>query len=80
VSRSFAWALYNLGRFEDAERVYRRVLALHPSDLAMQAGVGWCLLRRGRRGEAEAEFREVLRVSPENTAALTGLAAATAPD
>jgi len=80
VSRSFAWALYNLGRFEDAERVYRRVLALHPSDLAMQAGVGWCLLRRGRRGEAQSEFQEVLRVSPENTAALTGLAAATAPD
>ena len=80
VSRSLAWALYNLGRFDDAERVYRRVLALHPSDLAMRAGVGWCLLRRGRRAEAEAAFREVLRVSPENTAALTGLAAVTAPD
>ena len=80
VSRSLAWALYNLGRFDDAERVYRRVLALHPSDLAMRAGVGWCLLRRGRRAEAEAEFREVLRVAPENTAALTGLAAVTAPD
>jgi len=78
VSRSLAWALYNLGRFDDAERVYRRVLALHPSDLAMRAGVGWCLLRRDRRAEAEAEFRKVLRVSPENAAARAGLAAATA--
>ena len=79
VSRSLAWALYNLGRFDQAERVYRRVLALHPSDLAMRAGVGWCLLRRGRRGEAEAEFRKVLRVSPQNASARTGLTTATAP-
>ena len=79
VSRSLAWALYNLGRFDDAERVYRRVLVLHPSDLTMQAGVGWCLLRRGRPAEAEAEFREVLRVAPENASARTGLATATAP-
>jgi Flp pilus assembly protein TadD len=79
VSRSLAWALYNLGRFDNAERVYRRVLELHPSDLTMQAGVGWCLLRRGRPAEAEAEFREVLRVAPENASARTGLASATAP-
>ncbi len=79
VSRSLAWALYNLGRFDDAERVYRRVLVLHPSDLTMQAGVGWCLLRRGRPAEAEAEFREVLRVAPENASARTGLATVTAP-
>lgn len=79
VSRSLAWALYNLGRFDEAERVYRRVLVLHPSDLTMQAGVGWCLLRRGRPAEAEAEFREVLRVAPENASARTGLATVTAP-
>jgi Flp pilus assembly protein TadD len=79
VSRSLAWALYNLGRFDNAERVYRRILELHPSDLTMQAGVGWCLLRRGRPAEAEAEFREVLRVAPENASARTGLASATAP-
>ena len=79
VSRSLAWALYNLGRFDNAERVYRRILELHPSDLTMQAGVGWCLLRRGRPAEAESVFREVLRVAPENASARTGLATATAP-
>lgn len=76
ISRSLAWALYNLGRFDQAERAYRRIVALHPSDLEMRAGIGWCLLRRGRRADAAAEFRAVLAVSPENAAALAGLHAA----
>lgn len=76
ANRRLALALYNLGRFEQAEQVYRQVLAGYPSDLEMLSGVGWCAVRRGRREEAAAAFRQVLSVSPEDATARAGLTAA----
>lgn len=72
--RRMALCLYQLGRFDDAERVYRRVLELHPSDLEMLEGIGWCQLRRGEAAAAAASFREVLAVSPRSAGAAAGLA------
>lgn len=78
AKRRLALSLYNLGRFEPAEQMYRQVLTAYPSDLEMLSGVGWCSLRRGHRDEALASFRGVLAVSPEDATARAGLAAANA--
>ncbi len=69
-----AWALYNLGRFDEAEVAYRRVLELYPSDVDMRGGLGWCLLELGRPVDAATQFRSVLRVAPTDATALQGLA------
>ncbi len=69
-----AWALYNLGRYDEAEVAYRRVLDLYPGDADLRAGLGWCLLKQDRPGDAAIQFRSVLRVAPSHTTALEGLA------
>lgn len=74
-----AWALYNLGRFAESERVYRRVLELYPANLEMRSGLGWAQLKQGKKAEAQKTFRGVLAVSPKNSAALDGLAAVSTP-
>ena len=47
-------ALLRLGRFTDAESVYRRALALEPGDLTARAGLGKMALFAGRVAEAES--------------------------
>jgi len=74
-----AWALFNLGRFAESERVYVRVLELYPADLEMRSGLGWALLKQGKTAAALKTFRAVLAVSPKNRSAHDGAAAATAP-
>lgn len=73
-SRS-AWASYNLGRYADAEQLYRGVLADYPGDVEMRAGLGWTLLKQGKAGAARKEFEAVLHVAPKHPSALSGLAA-----
>lgn len=70
-----ALVLYRVQRYNDAEALYRRVLALYPSDVEMQLGVAWCLLKRGRAKDAAAVFRAVLTLSPDNASAKEGLEA-----
>jgi tetratricopeptide (TPR) repeat protein len=69
-----AWALYNLGRYDEAEVAYRRVLELYPADVDMRSGLGWCLLKLDRPVDAATQFRTVLRVAPTDPTALEGLA------
>jgi tetratricopeptide (TPR) repeat protein len=70
-----AWALYNLGRYDEAEVAYRRVLELYPGDTEMRTGLGWCLLKLDRGADSAAQFRQVLRVDPADASAQQGLAA-----
>jgi tetratricopeptide (TPR) repeat protein len=74
ASARLAWALYNQGRFPEAEVVYRKVLASYPADLEMRAGLAWSLLEQGKHAPAEAEFRRILEVAPEHPGARSGLA------
>jgi len=70
-----AWALYNLGRYDDAEVAYRRVLELYPGDMDMRSGLAWCLLKQNLGVDAAAQFRIVLQVDPTHATAQEGLAA-----
>jgi len=75
ASSRHAWALYNLGRYDDAEVAYRRILALYPADVDLRSGLGWCLLKQDRGSDAATQFRTVLQVAPTHDTALEGLAA-----
>ena len=70
-----AWALFNLGRHDEARRAYARVLQSFPADLNMQAGLAWSLLKLGKKPEAKRAFMNVIRRSPKNASALSGLKA-----
>ena len=50
----FAVQLKGLGRLDDAERYYRRALALDPKSLLAQSGLVQVLVRSGKLDEAEA--------------------------
>ncbi|QQR90058.1 MAG: tetratricopeptide repeat protein [Myxococcales bacterium] len=69
-----ALALYNLGRFADAQKVYNSVVVDYPSDVEMMSGIGWCQLKQGKAQEAIQTFEKALLISPEHSSALQGLA------
>jgi len=70
-----AFALYNRGRYSEAEALYRRVLGRYPSDADARAGLGWCLLKQGKRPEARQAFQAAARVAPRSPTVLDGLTA-----
>jgi tetratricopeptide (TPR) repeat protein len=61
-------------RLQDAERFYRRVLALSPRDSEALSGVGELELLRGAPQEAGARFREALASNADYLPALVALA------
>ena len=75
ASTRHAWILYNLGRYDDAEQIYRSVLRSFPANLEMRAGLGWSELAQGRKADARAAFAEVLRFSPQDSSATKGIKA-----
>jgi len=78
AGRRLALSLYQLGRFAEAEAVYRSVLASYPSDLDMLSGIGWSRLRQGDQTGARRAFAAVLEIAPRHVSAKTGLAASKA--
>ncbi len=68
-----AYSLYNLGRFDEAEKHYERLVTLYPSDVEMKAGLAWCLLKQGNKSKARALFEDVLKIAPSHASALDGL-------
>lgn len=68
-----AFAAFNLGRYADAERRYRRTLELYPSVVEMQAGLAWTLLKSGDGKAAATIFRRVVTLAPAYQSARTGL-------
>jgi tetratricopeptide (TPR) repeat protein len=71
-----AFAVYNQGRYKEAEGLYRRVLARYPSDAVARSGLGWSLIKQGRRSEAWRELRDASLASPRLPAVVDGLEAA----
>jgi Flp pilus assembly protein TadD len=61
-----------LGNRRTGEKEYRHALALSPSDVSAQLGLGKLLMRDDIKG-AEAAFRAVVANAPNNAAALTDL-------
>jgi tetratricopeptide (TPR) repeat protein len=71
-----AFAVYNRGRYPEAEALYRRVLARYPSDADARAGLGWSLLKQGKRADARQAFLAASRTAPRSPTVVEGLAAA----
>lgn len=68
-----AYACYNLGRYADAAKYYKKVLDLYPGDIDMRSGYGWSLFKQGKFQPAKTEFKTILQVSPKHAAALEGI-------
>jgi len=71
-----AFAVYNRGRFPEAESLYRRVLGQYPSDADARSGLGWALLKQGKHPEARQAFLAASRTAPRSPTVVEGLSAA----
>jgi protein O-GlcNAc transferase len=68
-----AFAVYNLGRYPEAEGLYRRLSAAYPSDVDVRDGLAWSLIKMGKGVDAVKELHAVLDVAPKNGLALEGI-------
>jgi tetratricopeptide (TPR) repeat protein len=62
--RSEAWKLFEAGRFQEAEPVYRKLLALNPSDPIATHQLGLTLMQLGRCEDALAVFGNMSNLNP----------------
>ena len=62
--RSEAWKLFEAGRFQEAEPIYRRLLALNPSDPIATHQLGLTLMQLGRCEDALAVFGNLSNLNP----------------
>jgi len=68
-----AYAYYNLTRYSDAEKAYKRVVDLYPGDVDMRSGYAWALFKQGKYEAAKKEFKHILRFAPKHSASLQGI-------
>jgi tetratricopeptide (TPR) repeat protein len=68
-----AWCLYNLGRHDEAERLYSELIQRYPADLDLRSGLGWAQLKQGKHVAATRTFRAILERSPDHGTAKAGL-------
>ncbi len=73
ASSRLAWSLYNLGRYDEAEKYYRQMHELYPADVEMTAGLAWALLKQGDKSAAAKLFEQVLDVAPNHVSSLQGV-------
>jgi len=62
--RSEAWKLFEAGRFQEAEPVYRKLLALNPGDPIATHQLGLTLMQLGRCEDALAVFGQLSNLNP----------------
>lgn len=62
-----------LEKYDEAERLWRELLACQPDHLLAWLNLGYLLLRQGRLLEAESATRRALELQPDYPAALTNL-------
>jgi tetratricopeptide (TPR) repeat protein len=62
--RSEAWKLFEAGRFQEAEPIYRKLLALNPSDPIATHQLGLTLMQLGQCKEALAVFGNLSNLNP----------------
>lgn len=63
---SFAWALYRLHRYSEAEAQIRKALGVLQSDATVHDHCGDILAAQGRREEAQDQWRKALELDPNN--------------
>lgn len=68
-----AKGLSQAGRYDEALRAYRRILAIKPEDLDAQTATARVTAWKGQHARAEQLYREVLGRKPDHADALAGL-------
>jgi len=71
-----AYILFSQARYGEAEKKYKKMLALHPGDMEMKLGLAWTYVKMGNRKKAIKYFNEALQVRKHNVNALAGISAA----
>jgi len=66
LTRSDAWRLFAAGRYQEAEPIYRRVLALNPRDYTAAHQLGLVLMELGRCKEALTVFETMAQLDPKD--------------
>lgn len=61
----YGWHLEGVGRWDEAEALYRRAAALEPGMVEAQFSLGTVLSLRERYAEAEGYFRRALELEPD---------------
>ncbi len=74
--RMFADAMMQLGRLQDAERHYARVLELDPTDARALNGRAVAFHRAGRLEDAVRYYEDAIRHHPDNALSQNGIAMA----
>ncbi len=67
-------------RLEDAEKVFRYALSVHPTVADLHFKLGVTLLRRHFKAEARLSFEATLKIEPTHAEALRHLALTTQPE
>jgi tetratricopeptide (TPR) repeat protein len=62
--RADAWKLFAAGRYQEAEPIYRKVLALNPKDTVATHQLGLTLMQLGRCQDAIAVFGNMSNLNP----------------
>lgn len=65
VRRNLARALFELGKFSDAAREYRKILRILPNDPKIHNRIGVALFKDGKIDEGIAHIMEALRFKPD---------------
>jgi Flp pilus assembly protein TadD len=73
AQHNLGWALYNLGRYDEAEGAVRLAVRLNPDQAALSYTLGLILFAEGRATDARAAFQRAQQMDPQSPA---GLAAA----
>ncbi len=64
--RAEAWRLFSTGRYQEAEPIYQRLLALNPNDALANYQLGLTLMQLGRCKEALAVFGKMSNLDPSD--------------
>ncbi|MGH7264600.1 MAG: tetratricopeptide repeat protein, partial [Candidatus Rokuibacteriota bacterium] len=73
VRAKVGWALYHLGRHQEALGHFETAVQARPQWHGLHVGIGWCLLELDRPAEAREAFRRALALRRDDPDALEGL-------
>ncbi len=64
--RAEAWQLFSTGRYQEAEPIYQRMLALNPNDALANYQLGLTLMQLGRCKDALTVFGKISNLDPND--------------
>ena len=73
LHRGLGYALFKLGRFEEAAAEYRKVQSAMPNNLEVLNKLGYALAQTGQFDEAIEEYQKSLQIKPDDTNVLNAL-------